>query len=252
VVPVRFAVASRHFIIQPRPSSALTQKGQVIRMALKNIFSVENTGTRPIEDVVGRFRSGHQLNKRPVALSDWRVTSDDPTIADTIAKMFGGERQEWDSEREPYEVFTTVSSISIVMDAKRGLHTGMVLYGRAGAIRRCDGMALTYPKEQAGTPCACAGFSSLADRKAAAQNGTGCSPEIVLRFRLADAPEIGEFKFVTGSWSMARDIAEVENALSAHEGNVRATLTLENVEFTTKEGVNRKFTKPVLKVIGPA
>lgn len=217
-------------------------------MALKNIFDVApNTGTRPVIDTVGRFRSGHQLNKRPIALSDWRVTTDDPDVADKIAELFGGEKQTWDSEREPFEVFTTLSSVDVLVEPD-AIRSGMVLYGRAGAIRRCDGETITYPSEAKGTPCACASYTSLAERKAAAQAGTGCQPEVIIRFRLAAAPDLGVFKFVTGSWSMARDINAVEADLSSREGTVSASLILEPVEFTTKEGVKRNFTKPVLKL----
>ena len=221
-------------------------------LTFANIFDVpKGTGSTPVTDTVGRFRSGHQLNKRPIALTNWRVTTDDPGVAGDIARLFGGEKQEWDSEREPYEVFTTVPSVEVLVEPN-AIHTGMVLYGRAGAIRRCDGETMTYPAESKGQPCACASFSSLADRKAAAANGTGCSPEIIIRFRLANEPDLGEFKFVTGSWSMARDIVQVEAALRACEGTQKATLSLEHVEFTTKEGQKRSFTKPVLALKGSA
>jgi hypothetical protein len=221
-------------------------------MTLKNIFDVPSgTATRPIVDTVGRFRSGHQLNKRPIALQQWRVTSDDPSITDQIGALYGGTSQTWDSEKEPYEVFTKAETVNILVDPD-AVHTGMVLYGRAGAIRRCDGQSLTYPKEQSGTACACAAFTSLAERKAAAQNGTGCSPEIIIKFKLDDAAELGYFKFITGSWSMARDIVETEERLRSLTGTHHATLTLEPVSFTTKEGVARSFTKPVLTIGGPA
>ena len=221
-------------------------------MALKNVFDVPaGTSTKPVIDTVGRFRSGHQLNKRPIALSDWRVTTDDPSIADKIVELYGGEKQTWDSEREPFEVFTTVSSVDVLVEPN-AIHSGLVLYGRAGAIRRCDGETITYPPEMKGQPCPCASFKDLAERKAAAQAGTGCQPEIVIRFRLADAPDIGVLKFVTGSWTMARDIGEVEARLSSAESTQKATLSLEHVEFTTREGAKRQFTKPVLTLKGNA
>ena len=221
-------------------------------MSLKNIFDVPaGTGTKPVIDTVGRFRSGHQLNKRPIALSEWRVTTDDPDVADKIAAAFGGEKQTWDSEREPFEVFTTVSSVDILIEPD-GVRSGMVLYGRAGAIRRCDGQDITYPPEARGSACACAAYTNLAERKAAAQAGTGCQPEIIVRFRLASDPDLGLFKFVTGSWSMARDIGEVETRLASATSTQRATLSLEHVEFTTKEGVKRAFTKPVVTIKGDA
>jgi hypothetical protein len=220
-------------------------------MPIRSIFDVApGTGTRPVTDVVGRFRSGHVLSKRPVALTEFRVTTDDPTVAEKIAEMYGGSPQDWDGTRDPIEVFTTVKSVNIILDPKDGIHSAMSLYGRAGAIRRCDGETLTYPTEQKGQPCACASMQSLSERKAAAQNGTGCSPEINVRFRLADAPDLGVFRFVSGSWSFAKDIVEVEANLARFDGPVRATLALEPVSFTTKEGQNRSFTKPVVTILG--
>ena len=218
---------------------------------LKNIFDVApGTGTSPIIDTVGRFRSGHQLSKRPIALSEWRVTTDDPTIADKISELYGGERQSWDSEREPFETFTNVSTVNVIVEPD-AIRSSMVLYGRAGAIRRCDGETIFYPKESAGTPCVCAGAATMQERKAAAQAGTGCQPEVIIRFRLADAPDLGVFKFVTGSWSMAKDIGPIENQLSALLVPQKATLTLEPVSFE-KDGLKRQFTKPVLALLGDA
>ena len=55
-------------------------------------YHAGTSGFRGVEnDVVGRFRSGHQINKRPAALSEWRVTTGDPEVAEKIHDILGGD-----------------------------------------------------------------------------------------------------------------------------------------------------------------
>src|SRR5690606_39483525 len=50
-------------------------------------------------DVVGRFRSGYQVDNRPQSLGAWRVTTGDPEVAARVHELFGGDSpQEWRSE----------------------------------------------------------------------------------------------------------------------------------------------------------
>jgi hypothetical protein len=214
-----------------------------------NLFAVEaDAKPRQSFDTVGRFRAGHMIGKRPQTLNDFRVTTDDPELAEAIATMLGGSAQQWDNERQPWEVFTSANKVDVIVEK---VFSSMTLWGRAGPIRKCDGQTLSYPEDQAGEPCECAKFTSLADRKAAAERGTGCQPDITIRFRLAEAPDLGIFEFKTGSWSMARDIAKVESDLAAYGGKAVGTLALEQVEFTAKDsGLLRKFTKTVCTLTG--
>ena len=213
-----------------------------------NLFEVEQD-IRPKQsfDVVGRFRAGHQVKKRPMSLSDWRVTSDDPDVTAKVAELYGGTSQTWDNERQPHEVFTSVSSVKIVLEKS---FSGMTLWGRNAPIRKCDGATLSYPEDQVGEACECAKFNSIADRKAAADKGTGCQPDITLRFRLAEAYNLGTFEFKTGSWGMAREINDIEATLAKFGGTAVGTLTLEPVEFTNSEGQLRKYTKTVVDLTG--
>ena len=59
-----------------------------------NIFQVtdenadtEDRGER--QEVVGRFRAGYQVGKRPIGLQEFRVTSPDPAVCGALAAMFG-------------------------------------------------------------------------------------------------------------------------------------------------------------------
>jgi len=214
-------------------------------LPIVNIFAdIDTAKPRQSFDVVGRFRAGHMIKNRPQTLSEWRVTTDDPEVAEVVADLFGGKPQNWDNDKQPWEVFTTAASVPIIVEK---VFSSMTLWGRAGPIRKCDGQTLTYPEDQAGQPCECAKFGSLADRKAAAERGTGCQPDIMVRFVLADRPELGSFEFRSGSWALARDIAQVEADLAAFGGRAVGTMTLEPVEFTAKDsGQLRKFTKTVI------
>lgn len=204
------------------------------------------------DDVVGRFRSGYQINGRPVALQKWRVTTGDPDVVAELADLLGGdEPSEWEARGEDkLQVFTEATAVEIIIASPKSVISEMVLWGRNNkAIRRCDGLSQSGEGNE-GAPCACP--SAFADRKDAAKAGTGCEPQITMWFKLAAAPELGVFKFVTGSWSMVKDIGPEEAKLAEINGPAKATLTLELVEYTTKAGKDVSFTKPVLKVIGPA
>lgn len=222
-------------------------------MGLKNIFDNENDqGTRKNDDIVGRFRSGAQVNDRPMALDAWRITTGDPEVAEEIARLFGGEPQEWDTKsEEKLEVYTDQESIDIVLDGTRSVRSEMVLWGKKGKIRSCDGAT---QKNDEKSPCACP--SALPDRKEAAREGHGCEPSVGAYFYLKDAPELGKFKFFSGSWNLARDIADVESALADIDGPAFATLRLEEVSFEAKSGPRKgktvTFTKPVFENIEEA
>jgi hypothetical protein len=202
------------------------------------------------DDLVGRFRSGHQLNKRPISLQEWRVTTGDPDVADAIAGMLGGSPDEWDATGEDaIEVFTNAKSVDVILDGPKALQQEMVLWGVSGAIRRCDGVEQHGDEEDKGKACECP--ASFADRKAAAARGKGCQPNTTIFFRLLDDPELGRFKFVSGSWSLVRDLGEAEAALAKIDGPARAKLSLQLVEFDTAAGEHRKFTKPVVEIVEP-
>lgn len=200
------------------------------------------------DDLVGRFRSGYQINKRPASLTEWRVTTGDPEVADEIQRLLGGDApQEWDATGEDnIEVFTKAPKVKVIIDSPKALRQEMVLWGRAGAIRRCDGME-QHGEGAEGKGCECP--ASYQERKDAAKRGTGCAPNITLFFKLADAPELGKFKFTSGSWSLVRDLGPVEDDLKDIDGPAYAWLGIETVSWE-KDGKTRSFNKPVINVIG--
>jgi hypothetical protein len=232
-------------------TATLSKSGDSYKMAFKRIFDVDgdSPAASKVDDIVGRFRSGHQLNGQPAALSEWRVTGSDPVALNQVVGLLGGdEAGKWDTKsEETYEVFTEANSIDIILDGPKALRTSMVLWGRKGKIRECDGAVQT---DEAVSECACP--SDLAEKKEGAKIGTACEPSIQIYFRLANQPDLGKFKFFTGSWTMAKDLWEAEEALAEIGGPAYATLTLELVEFTTKSGKHVQYTKPVLDITGAA
>ena len=217
------------------------------------------------DDVVGRFRSGHQINGRPAALSEWRVTTGDPEVADKIHEILGGDApQEWEARGEDnLEVFTASGEVEIILEGTKALRQQMVLFSRAGKlIYASDGETITYPEDQKGDPDPDAELA-FQERKAKARDGLGAEPQIEVYFRLAEDPDLGIFKFQSGSWSMASDLAyddtegNLRDAIAdSEDGKARATLKIEEVSFVAKNGPRAgqtvRYNKPVLKIKGAA
>ncbi len=206
------------------------------------------------DDFVGRFRSGRMVGRRPESLNEWRVTTGDPSVAAKISELFGGTPQEWDTDSEDStEILTDAPSVSIIIDGASALTSDMRLYGAMGGepIHWCDGVQF-LDEENKGQACGCPEL--LVDRKALAKTGKGPKPAIALVFRLLDAPDLGKFRFRSGSWDLAKVEHEILNDLDDVGGPARARLTLETVEFTIKNGPKKgtavAYNKPVIRVLG--
>jgi hypothetical protein len=210
------------------------------------------------DDVVGRFRSGRLVGKLPESLSAWRVTTGDPVVADKIADLFGGTPEEWETDKEDNrEILTDAASVRIIIESSRAIDASMKLFGNTGLIHHCDGVEFLSPDEDKGTACGCPPL--LQDRKDKAKSGRGPKPSIDLKFKLADAPELGFFRFNSGSWELVKVLHEVIAAIDTAAGAddegkggspVLATLSIEHVSYTTKAGRDVAFNKPVVKVLG--
>lgn len=202
-------------------------------------------------DFVGRFRAGQQLNGRPVALKSWRITTGDPDVGKAVAELYGGAPEEWETTKEDgLQVLTDADAIKVVVDGPDAVTFRMALYGMAGKpIHACDGVEFIDSEDpRVGQPCGCP--QTLPERKAAAKAGHGPKPDQRVEFRLADDPELGKFRLMTGSWEFMKSIETVWRELEAVGGPALCTLRLELVEFTTKSGIDVSYRKPVLQVHG--
>jgi hypothetical protein len=209
------------------------------------------------DDFVGRFRSGRLVGKMPESLNEWRVTSGDPVVADKIAELFGGTPEEWETDKEDnLEVLTDAASVEIIIESSAKIDASMKLFGNSGLIHHCDGVEYLSPEEDKGEKCGCPAL--LQDRKDKAKTGRGPKPSVDVQFKIADAPDLGLFRFNSGSWELVKVlhdvIKNVDEAGGATEestgGPVRALLTIEHVKYTTKAGRDVAYNKPVVKVLG--
>jgi hypothetical protein len=197
------------------------------------------------DETIGRFHSGRMVGKRPESLPTWRVTTGDRDVAAAIAQSLGGQAVETDSTSENFiEIMTGAESVQVLLDGPKAIDADFKLWRGNKLVHHCDGVEFLSPEDKAGTLCGCPPL--LADRKQAAKDFEGPPPSITFFFRLAEDPELGKFKFVTGSWTLVEVLHEYENALAAIGGEAVATLTLELVEYTTKAGRFVSYRKPVL------
>ncbi|MYW28339.1 hypothetical protein [Streptomyces sp. SID2119] len=216
-------------------------------------------------DYVGRFRSGRLVGKQPESLNEWRVTTGDPVVAAKVAELLGGTPEPWSTEKEDnLEVLSDSASVEIIIENSDALDASMKLFGMSGLIHHCDGVKFLSPEEEKGDPCGCP--ASFQDRKDKAKAQRGPKPSVDLTFKLADAPELGLFRFNSGSWELVKVLHNVIADIDKTGGReyadddtvlekgvaVRATLSIENVSYTTKAGRDVSYNKPVIKVTGTA
>lgn len=197
----------------------------------------------PSSDVVGRFRSGYQVNGQPASLSAWRVTTGDPDVAKEVKGLLGGDKpQEWETKGEDnLEVFTAAEGVDIIIHDADAIDARMLIWPRGQKrIVVCDGSVF----ETDGRPyeCEIGGFRT---KKEHDEQDHLCEPRISIVFRLADNPELGLFKFESGAWSLATNIARPLRDIG-EDTDVKCNLSLERVEMRN----GNTFTKPVLTVTG--
>ncbi|MGW3493392.1 recombination directionality factor [Streptomyces sp. NPDC001020] len=197
----------------------------------------------------GRFHLGRLSDKRPQALDAWRVTTDDADVAARIACLLGGEPQPNEGGGSlAYEVLTSRDGVRVTVDGPDAMAARMLLWGSKGIVHECDGSQLLSPEEKKGQPCGCPPL--LEDKRLAARDGRGPMPSIELTFRIAAAPMLGEFHFMTSSWQVAAQVSDLTDALERVDGPAVCDLTMELVVLTTKTGRSVCYRKPMVTVLG--
>lgn len=203
------------------------------------------------DEAVGRFRSGYQDSSgNPVSLDEWRITTGDPDVAAAVAELFGGVPDEWDTKgEEVIQILTDAPAVDIILDDGDAVKASMVLMSADfKKIRECDGIQQTEAFECA--DCVCP--SGLKDRKAAAKAGTGCKPNVAVYFRLADAPDLGKFRYYSGAWGLLEKVPALQEELDELAGPAVVRFKLERIRFTTQAGQDVSYVVPSLKVKGLA
>ncbi|WP_030244177.1 hypothetical protein [Streptomyces sp. NRRL S-350] len=203
-----------------------------------------------VDETVGRFHSGKQdENGTPVALSAWRITTDDPSVGEAVAELLGGVAvvDEHSEAVRNVEVQTDKATVLVVIDGPESVTSDMKLWNRSTLVHHCDGVEFLSPDEQKGQVCGCPQL--MEERKALAKRFMGPSPSISITFALADDPELGKFRFSTGSWKLAEELHVLDNALTKVGAPALAELTLTLVEYTTKKGRDVSYYRPTVKVL---
>jgi hypothetical protein len=210
------------------------------------------------DDVVGRFRSGRMVSMGgkdvPESLNEWRVTTGDPVVAAKIAELLGGTPESWETDKEDnLQILTDSKTVAIVIEPD-GVDASFKQFAPgAGLIHHCDGFEFLSPEDEKGEPCKCP--SLVAERKLAADKLRGPKPSVDVKFRIADAQELGVFRFNSGSWKLVEALGPLFAELDKYPGKqVRATITIENVTYTPQKGPRAgqevSYNKPVIKVLG--
>ena len=201
-------------------------------------------------DPVGRFHVARQRGGRPIAVSAWRMTTEDQAVADAVAGFYGGVPQLLDTGDEHFvEVLTRRDHIPVLLGGREAVSLRMVMRGAGETFHVCDGTRFLELAGARGSLCGCP--ASLADRKAAAQAGRGPTPEVRIGFRLADLPELGVFSLVSTSWELAAELPALTAGLDAAAVPARGVLRYELMEFTTRSGIAVSYRRPVIEVGRP-
>ncbi|GAB1326940.1 recombination directionality factor [Streptomyces sennicomposti] len=221
------------------------------------------------DDIVGRFRSGRLVKlgtkETPESLNEWRVTTGDPTVAAKIAELLGGEVESWETDREDnLEILTDAKTVQIIIEPDGVDASFKQFMPGAGLIHHCDGFAFLSPDEEKGQTCGCP--SLIAERKLKAQQMRGPKPSVDVEFRLADAPDLGKFRFNSGSWKLVEALGPLFADLDRHGNSkdeesgepgrqVRASLTIKNVSYVPQKGPRAgqtvSYNVPEIKIYGP-
>ncbi|MET7939670.1 hypothetical protein [Streptomyces sp. NPDC005302] len=205
------------------------------------------------DDIVGRFRSGRQVNGIPEALSNWRVTTGDPEVAAGIVELLGGVSEEWETDKEDnLQVLTDAPTVRIVIEPDTLDASFKQFVPGVGMTHHCDGFAFLSPEEDKGKACKCP--TLIAERKNEASKGRGPKPSVDVTFRLTDAYDLGKFRFNSGSWKLVEVLGPLFAELDKYgDQQVEATLTIENVTYTPQKGPRAgqevSYNKPVIKIL---
>jgi len=186
-----------------------------------------------------------------ISLPNWRAVTEDESVADALAELYGGTAEEFDPTKAlPWHVLTPTNSIEVVIDGSKAIEDKLIQWGGVGGpVHECDGEFFLSPPEDKGEPCGCP--STLKERKQRASNNRGPKPAITVEFTLAGAGEdLGKGKLIATAWSTAEVIHNVKNELDAVGGPALCRLVIEHVEYTSKVHGLVSYYWPNIEVLG--
>jgi hypothetical protein len=189
-----------------------------------------------------QLRSGKLNGRQPVALKHWRITTPKLDVVEALKELYGGEISE--APNGDYALDTETDRITVIVNAST-IESKLIMWSNGLPVHECDGSKYLSPEQDKGKPCHCPRL--LDERKELARQMRGPKPNIVVPVRLPQDEDLGQGKYVATAWSFAEDLPRVMSQLQKIDGDAVATLRLEHVEFTTKAGEKREFTKPVLE-----
>lgn len=207
-------------------------------MIRESVFDTAPQNAGPSGDIF-RLRNGAVIKRKPVALAYWRVTTDSADVAEYFAENYGGEQFEFDSDREPIGVQTESAVVEILIPPA-GIDTGFALWDNGSLVRKCNGETQTHGDHE-GERCPCADLTW--DERKAAGSAT-CKPDILIRLRLADAPDLAEGTFRSANLNLMKDLQRVEAKVQDADSDTAASLSL--VEVKMQNG--KSFHKVVVKL----
>ncbi len=170
--------------------------------------------------VVGQLRIATPQRAYPHSM--WRVALSEPQLARVSAGLLGSRGQPPRGDGTA-EFATDATEIELVLASAEAIRVSWY-----HGTRLCDGAA------SADRACTCP--ADFAARKQAARSGRGCVPRVQVFGRLAHAPHLGIFEFVSGNWRFAEEAAAVAAALRQRCGPAHAVLGLARSDHTLPSG----------------
>ncbi|MFZ3499058.1 hypothetical protein ACODT5_38580 [Streptomyces sp. 5.8] len=199
--------------------------------------------------MAGEFDFGRVIDGKLLSQPVWCLLTASDQTTEYVAGIFGVEPQRrLVNGSEHLEVVSEEASLRIVLDGPGNLTTQMKSWDSRGLAHHCNGCTFLSPAPRAGRLCGCPQLMS--ERKARARRGQGPQPVTTLSFRLFDAPGLGLFRFRSSSWRFAETVGGIRAQLTNVAGPSLCDLAIEVVEFTTSNGRQVCYQKPVVRVLG--
>lgn len=199
---------------------------------------------------IGRIRIGATVKAsngkmRPTKLDAFRFTTNSPGAAAGVAEQFGGEVRPWVGGTQAFEVFTTTTSMDVMVPAgELALSQWYEMWSGGGCQRRCDARI----EQLSGGPCQCP--ADIEQRMVLAAKGEACKPTTRVSVILPDLQGLGVWRHESKGYNAAQELgATAEFLARAREGGaiIPASMRLEQRESKTGTETH-KFAVVVLDV----